>query len=126
MGPVSVSAGDVPDEKISLPCGTVLTLTHASGLGEIVYQLEVQPRQVVPLNEPFVAEEVLVLKGGALGGGATYSPGDLLTLDETLELSLVSHPELGCVCIVAACDPSGLAVEGLGGADDPGSTEARA
>lgn len=85
-----------------------------SGLGEVVYRLEVKPGQRAPLHEPFHAEELLVLQGRAHGGDTSYSPGDFLTLTEVPEMELVADPESGLVCIIAAADPSGLAVEGLG------------
>lgn len=114
-GPVALSNFGVPDEKVTLASDAVLTLiVGVSGLGEVVYQLEVKPGQLVPLNAPFLAEELLVLQGGAHGGGASYLPGDFLTLTETPEMRLVSDPASGCVCIIAAGDPSGLAAERLG------------
>ena len=113
-GPVPLSVGGIPEQRITLPSGAVLTLMlGASGLGEVVYRLEVKPGQLVPLNEPFLAEELLVLQGGAHGDGASYLPGDFLTLTETPQMRLVSDPVSGCVCIIAASDPSGLAAERL-------------
>lgn len=115
MGPVSAGVSEVvPNGRRRLPSGAELTIMRgASGLGEVVFQLKAPPGRRIPLHRPFAVAEILLLEGGASGNGAIYSAGDLLSVRDHPGIRLVSHPKLGCLCLVAAHDPFGLAVEGL-------------
>jgi anti-sigma factor ChrR (cupin superfamily) len=76
----------------------------ASGLGEVVFHLQLAPGSELPTRRELQVAEILLLEGGLTVGSAHYGPGDFLSLDTHPHRRLVSHAKKGCLCLVAAHD----------------------
>lgn len=106
LGAVSGSAGAVSyGEPRELAPGIELTpVLGASGLGEAVFRLQLEPGRELPPRDDLHVAEILLLEGGLVVDNARYGPGDFLSLETNPHHRLVSHLQKGCTCLATAHD----------------------
>lgn len=113
MGAVGAAAGAIGCElaKMLRPGIEIARVHGASGIGEAVLWVRAAPGELLPLDEPLVAAEILVLEGGFTAAGETYAAGDFLSLEERPLAQAISDPGAGCVYLVTCQDEAGLLSE---------------
>lgn len=110
MGAVGGAAGEVFYEtpRLLRPGVEMARVIGASGIGEAVLSVSAAPAELLPLDEPLAAAEILVLSGGFTADGETYTPGDFLSLEERPVRQAISNPDLGCAYLVTCQDEDDL------------------